>query len=274
MGHLMGQTSIRVINGIQYVGFLTIDMVTELGRMTVFLGKTLLHVFNLPLQPSRISNQVYFIGVKSLFIVCLVGIFTGMVLSLQLYKTLSKFGSEGVLGAAVARSLIMELGPVLASLMVAGRAGSSMAAELGIMRNSEQIDALDTMDINPIKFLVLPCLLASIIAMPLLTAIFDVIGIFGGYLIGVVLLGVDSGGFWNSMISKVDMNDIISGLIKPAVFGFVIAWISCYRGYYCDTLRGGGQGAKGVSLATTSAVVLSCVWILILDYVLTSFLFK
>lgn len=262
-----------VIGGITRLGDRALGIITGLGAFAGFLVLATCHIFTWPLKPRRWVQQVFFIGVKSLFVVCLVGIFTGMVLGLQGYKTLVEFGSESVLGAAVARSLIMELGPVLAALMVAGRAGSSMAAELGIMRISEQIDALDTMDINPVKFLVSPRILAGVIAVPLLTALFDVIGIFGGYLVGVELLGVDGGTFINSMKAAVSLSDVNSGLIKPTVFGFLIAGISCYRGFYCDTLPGGGQGAKGVGMATTSAVVQSSVVILVMDYVLTTFLF-
>jgi phospholipid/cholesterol/gamma-HCH transport system permease protein len=262
-----------VISRIEGIGAWAGASVAQIGHMFLFLMRGLSCVLTCRLKLSRTSDQVYFIGVKSLFVICLVGLFTGMVIALQLYKALVKFGAEGSLGAVVALSIIMELGPVLAALMVAGRAGSSMAAEIGIMRISEQIDALDTMDICPTQFLVSPRLVATILSVPLLTAIFDVIGIYGGYLVGVQLLGLDAATYWSSMASKVGLQDIISGLIKPAFFGLLIAWISCYRGYYCDSLPGGGQGSKGVSLATTSAVVLSSVWILVSDYVLTSFLF-
>ncbi len=261
------------MQGITKIGDWTLRAVTGLGAFASFVAVATLHVFTLPLKPGRMVQQLYFIGVKSLFVVCLVGLFTGMVLGLQGYKTLVEFGSESVLGAAVARSLVMELGPVLAALMVAGRAGSSMAAELGIMRISEQIDALDTMDVNPVKFLVSPRIVGAVVAVPLLTALFDVIGIFGGYLVGVKLLGVDGGTFVSSMKAAVSLHDVNSGLIKPTVFGFLVATISAYRGFYCDTLPGGGQGAKGVGMATTSAVVQSSVVILVADYVLTTFLF-
>lgn len=262
-----------VYSHIEKLGHHAIGIICELGSQVVFFSTAVFHIFTWPLKLHRIIQQLYFIGVKSLFVVCLVGIFTGMVLALQGYKTLVGFGSEGLLGAAVARSLIMELGPVLAALMVAGRAGSSMAAEIGIMRISEQIDALDTMDINPIKYLVSPRFAATVIAVPLLTAIFDVIGIFGGYLVGVQLLGVNQGIFFSSMTSAISMSDISSGLIKPLFFGFFIAAIGTYRGYYCDSLPGGGKGAKGVGMATTSAVVQTSVIVLVMDYVLTSFLF-
>ncbi len=261
------------ILAVNNLGRVSINAIGGLGHAGIFMLRGISGCICYPWGYTRFSDQLLFIGAKSVFVVALVGLFTGMVMSLQLYKTLVQFGAEGVLGAAVARSLILELAPVLASLVIAGRAGSAMAAELGIMRISEQIDALDTMDISPIKFLFTPRLLASILSFPLLTAIFNVVGIFGAYLIGVCLLGADNGIFWNSMISTIDMYDIICGLIKPLFFGFVTAWICCYRGYFCTTLRGGGQGAKAVGFATTSAVVISSVWILILDYILTSFMF-
>ena len=263
----------RAVRGVSYIGRSSINAIAGLGQAGVFMGRGIAHIFTYPWGYSRFSDQLLFIGAKSIFVVALVGLFTGMVMSLQLYKTLVQFGAEGVLGAAVARSLILELGPVLASLMIAGRAGSAMAAELGIMRISEQIDALDTMDISPVKFLFTPRLLAAFFSFPLLTGIFNLVGIFGGYLVGVLLLGADNGIFWHSMISKIDMQDITYGLIKPLCFGVITAWVCCYRGYFCTTLRRGGQGAKGVGLATTSAVVISSVWILVSDYILTSFMF-
>ena len=249
-----------------------INSIRELGRVALFGVSASAMIFIPPFKFRRVIENVYFIGVKSVFVVSLTGLFTGMVLGLQMYYTLTKFGSEGLLGAAVALSLVRELGPVLASLMVAGRAGSSIAANLGTMRISEQIDALDTMDINPVKFLISPRIAASIICMPLLTALFNVVGIFGGYLTGVMMLGVNSGIFVSSMESSVDMADVVCSLEKPLVFGFVIALISCYRGFHCDRLQSGVKGSEGVSLATTSSVVIASVLILVLDYVLTSFL--
>ncbi len=229
-------------------------------------------IFTRPLKFRRILEHLYFIGFLSVFVVSLTAFFTGMVLGLQGYNSLSKIGSEGLLGSTVALSLIRELGPVLAALMITGRAGSAIAANIGAMRVSEQIDALDTMDINPIKFLVSPRIVAALISVPLLTAIFDLVGIFGGYVSGVVMLGVSPGSFINSMLTYTDLNDVISGLVKPVFFGFAMATICCYRGFYCDTLRPGTRGAEAVSLATTSAVVTVSVVILVSDYVLTALL--
>lgn len=248
-----------------------LTLVQEMGRITLFFLESLILIFERPLQILKTVDQVYFIGMKSIFVICLTGAFTGMVLGLQGYYTLVQFGAEGLLGAAVALSLIRELGPVLTAIMVTARAGSAMAAEIGIMRISEQIDALDTMDINPIRFLVSPRLAASIISFPLLTAIFDVIGIFGGYISGSAILGINPSIYLHRVESSVVMGDIAGGFIKSLVFAIVVSTICCYNGYFTH-LRTEGFGAKGVSLSTTSAVVLSCVLVLVTDYILTSFL--
>jgi len=253
------------------LGRLTVSMIQEMGRIAIFFFKGFFLIFSFPLQISKIIQQVYFIGMKSVLVICLTGAFTGMVLGLQGYYTLVKFGSEGLLGAAVALSLIRELGPVLTAIMVIGRAGSAMAAEIGIMRISEQIDALETMDISPIRFLVSPRIAASLISFPLLTALFDVVGIIGGYISGSVLLGINKAIYFSRVESSVLMDDIIGGGIKSLVFAIVVSTICCFQGYYTHT-RAEGFGAKGVSLSTTSAVVTSCVMVLVVDYVLTSFL--
>ena len=253
------------------LGALAISPVRKMGKITIFFFIGFYHIFSYPFQIFKIIEQVYFIGMKSVFVICLTGGFTGMVLGLQGYYTLVKFGSEGLLGAAVALSLIREMGPVLTAIMVVGRAGSAMAAEIGIMRISEQIDALETMDINPIRFLFSHRMAAAIISFPLLTAMFNVIGILGGYLTGCLLLGINSGIYFSRVESSVVMKDVSGGFIKSLVFSIVVATICCYHGYYTHT-RTDAFGAKGVSLSTTSAVVNCCVVILIVDYVLTSFL--
>jgi phospholipid/cholesterol/gamma-HCH transport system permease protein len=249
--------------------FLTVQK--ELGGLAIFFLHGLAGIFSFPFQLRKILQQTYFIGVKSLSIIVLVALFTGMVLGLQGYYTLVKFGSEGLLGAAVALSLIRELGPTLTAIMIIGRAGSSMAAEIGIMRISEQIDALDTMDINPMRYLISPKFAAALISFPLLTAIFDVVGIIGGYIAGVLLLGINSGIYFYRIESSVEMVDVSGGFYKSIVFAVLVVAICCYQGYFTH-MRKEGFGAKGVSLATTSAVVFSCVAVLIADYVLTSFL--
>ncbi len=242
----------------------------ELGRITIFFLEGLIHIFY-PFRLYKLLEQLYFIGMKSVLVISLTGAFTGMVLGFQGYYTLVKFGSEGVLGTVVALTLIRELGPVLTAIMITGRAGSAMAAEIGIMRISEQIDALETMDINPVRYLFSPRLAASLISFPLLTALFDVVGIFGGYLTGSVLLGINPGIYLYRTEASVQMVDVNGGFIKAVVFGAVVVTTCCYQGYYTH-IREKGFGAKGVSFATTSAVVISSVLILATDYVLTSFL--
>jgi phospholipid/cholesterol/gamma-HCH transport system permease protein len=256
---------------ITLLGRFVIQPIDEIGRMTIFLLHGLIHMFSWPIQIGKIVEQVYFIGTKSIFVISLTGAFTGMVLGLQGYYTLVKFGSEGLLGAAVALTLIREMGPVLTAIMVIGRAGSAMAAEIGIMRISEQIDALETMDINPIRYLVSPRIAGSLISFPLLTALFDVIGIIGGYFTGSLLLGINPGIYFSRVESSVVMADITGGFIKSVVFAVIVVTVCCFQGYMTHT-RPEGFGSKGVSLSTTSAVVTSCVLILISDYVLTSFL--
>ncbi len=254
------------------LGELTLLYIQELGSIAIFFSKGFFLIFSLPLHLPRILQQIQFIGTKSIFVICLTGAFTGMVLGFQGYYSLVMFGSEGFLGSAVSLSLIRELGPVLAAIMVTGRAGSAMAAEIGIMRISEQIDALKTMNINPIRFLISPKIAAALISFPLLTALFDVIGIFGGYLTGSILLGITPEIYFSRAETSVLMKDINGGFIKSIFFAIIVVSICCYQGYYTHTRSEGGFGAKGVSLSTTNAVVHSCVIILVADYVLTSFL--
>ncbi len=238
--------------------------------MALFFGEGFCKIFRRK-QVREIINQVFYIGAKSTNIVMLIGLFTGMVLGLQLYYTLIKFGSEGVLGSVISLSIIRELGPVLTAIMITARAGSAMAAEIGILRISEQIDALYTMRIDPVRYIVSPRLAAAIISFPLLTAFFDLIGIIGGYLTGVLLLGVNEGAYFYRVQSYLDMVDIRGGFLKSLVFAVLVATICCYQGFFTH-LRTDSFGAKSVSLSTTSAVVMSCVMILVSDYVVTSFL--
>jgi phospholipid/cholesterol/gamma-HCH transport system permease protein len=247
--------------------------VNTAGRMGIFLLTSLLSIIKPPrFKISSVIKQIYIIGTLSVFVIIFTGAFTGMVLGLQGYNTLSKFGAEGLLGSAVALSLIRELGPVLSALMVTGRAGSAICAEIGIMRISEQIDALDCMAIDPHKFIMAPKFIAGIISMPLLTAIFDVIGIGGGYVVGVGLLGGNAGAFFSSMYDDVVFNDIYMGFVKSLCFGLLIVWICAAKGYFIHLERKGGFGAEGVSKVTTSAVVLTSVSILVVDYFITSIL--
>lgn len=254
-------------NPLASVGRAVLKQVQTMGRMAIFLGSTGLWAIRPPLKFRRIVSQVYFIGVKSSSIIVLTAAFSGMVLGLQGYYTLRKFGSEALLGPAVGLSLIRELGPVMAALMVTARAGSASAAEIGIMRITEQIDALEAMAVNPMKYLVVPKVIAGLIAIPLLTAIFDVVGIYGGYLVGVELLGVGAGTYFSEMRTMVEMSDIRGGFLKSLSFGLIVTWVCTYKGFYT------GYGAEGVGKATTEAVVLSSVLVLVWNYFMTAVLF-
>lgn len=253
---------------IRSIGARTLSVLLQMGRMFLFLLDVLLHCWLPPFRPRNLLKQIHFIGVRSLFVIALTAAFAGMVLGLQGFYTLSRFGSEGLLGPAVALSMIRELGPVLTALMVTGRAGSALTAELGIMRIREQLDALAAMGINPVKFLVVPRLEASLIAMPVLTAIFDVIGIWGGYAVSVQLLGLSSGTYFGAIESAVEPQDIWIGLVKSFSFGLIVAWVCTYQGYHAR------RGAEGVSQATTSAVVMSSVLVLVWDYFVTSVMLR
>ncbi|MBN2031945.1 MAG: ABC transporter permease [Deltaproteobacteria bacterium] len=253
---------------VRKLGESAIKALFRLGRMGIFLAKAFAFSVTPPVKLSLLIKQIQFIGFQSISVIFLTGAFTGMVLGYQGFNTLSRFGSDAFLGPMVGLSLIKEMGPVISALMVTGRAGSSITAEIGIMRISEQIDALELMGLNPYRYLIVPRLLAAIVCLPLLTAIFDVIGIFGGYLIGVKMLGLSSGVYFGEMVSYVEMGDILEGLIKSLNFGVIIAWVCCFKGFHTGFYT--GFGAEGVSKATTQAVVLSSVLILVWDYFLTS----
>jgi len=252
------------------LGSIVVRVVNNLGAATVFLTLALVNIFRSK-QIREIIGQVFYIGARSSGIVMLVGLFTGMVLGLQLFYTLAKVGSEGFLGSVVALSLIRELGPVLTAIMITARAGSAMTAEIGILRISEQIDALYTMRIDPVRYIVSPRIAAAIISFPLLTAFFDLIGILGGYFTGVLLLGGNSGTYFYRIYSYVELTDIRGGFTKSLVFAILVSTICCYEGYFTH-MRTDSYGSKSVGLSTTSAVALSCITILIADYVVTSFL--
>lgn len=248
------------------VGAWGISVIQEMGRMLLFVLSSFAWLTRPPLRFVQIVKQLHFIGYKSTFVVVLTAGFTGMVLALQGYYTLRKFGSEGLLGSAVALSMIRELGPVLAALMVTARAGSAMTAEIGIMRITEQIDALTVMALNPFRYLTAPSMLAGVITFPLMTALFDAVGIFGGYLVGVELLGLSEGTYFGEMQTFVDMKDVMLGFWKSVSFGILVTWVCTYKGFHV------GHGAEGVARATTQAVVLSSVLILVWDYFLGSVL--
>ena len=248
------------------LGRVVLDVVEALGRFGLFLAQAVAAALTPPFKLVRLLDRIHFIGFRSLTIVVLTGAFTGMVLGLQIFFTLSRFGSEAYLGPAVALSLIRELGPVLCAVFVTGLAGSALTAEIGIMKITEQIDALQVMALSPIRYLAVPALLAGLITFPLMVSIFDVVGIFGGYLVAVKLFGMSSGTYFGQIRAFLDTNDIWVGFWKAVVFGLVITWVACYKGFYV------GHGAEGVGRATTEAVVLASVLILVLDYLLGSVL--
>ena len=242
-----------------------------MGEISVFGSIALSRFFLQRHRLVKLTSAVHEIGVRCFPIVAIVGLFTGLVMGLQLYYTLVKFGAESALGTAVALSLIRELGPVLTALMIVGQAGSALASELGIQRNDEQIDALQTMSIDPLGYLVGPRLLAALICFPMLTAVFDLIGFLGGYVTGCLLLHVDGGVYWNRVFESVVWVDVQGGFIKSLVFGLVTIMICSYRGFNTHR-KASFPGVRGVSESATRAVVWSSVMVLALDYLITSFL--
>lgn len=247
-------------------------ILVDLGRMGIYLFRALIGIFRHPFRFQELMKQLNFIGGGSVAVIFFTALSSGMVLGLQGYYSLSKFGAEGALGSAVSLTLIMELGPILTALMVTGRAGSAVCAEIGIMRISEQIDALECMAIDPFRYLISPKFLAALISVPLLTAMFDIVGIFGGYVSGVLLMGVNPGAFYSGMERSVTNHDLNLGIIKSFVFALLLIWICSGRGYFVQSIRGAGFGAESVSRVTTQAVVFSSIAILIFDYLLTAIL--
>ncbi|MCK9240883.1 ABC transporter permease [Desulfocurvus sp.] len=243
-------------------GFL--EAVAESGRMALLLWEAAVSLVRPPWRVGLFFRQMEFVGVNSLFVVLLTSLFTGMVLALQTYHAFRLFSAEGLVGATVALSMTRELGPVITALMVTGRAGSAIAAEIGTMRVTEQVDALAVMAISPVQYLVTPRVVAGLVMLPLLTVVSDFVGILGGYLVGVKMLGINGGIFMNRIYELVELSDIYNGLAKAAVFGVILALVGCYKGFYTS------GGAEGVGRATTQAVVLASVLILASDYVLTS----
>jgi phospholipid/cholesterol/gamma-HCH transport system permease protein len=249
-----------------FLGRFTLYRIQMLGRSGIFIFTAILQAFVPPFRISRLIKEIEFIGSKSFLIVFVTALFTGMVLGLQGYYSLSQFGAEAALGVMVALSIIRELGPVLCALMVSGRAGSAITAEIGIMKITDQFPALEMMAVDPLKYVVSPKVVAGIISLPLLTAFFDLIGIAGGYLVGVKLLGVSEGAYIGKLAAAVTFRDIYGGIIKSLCFGLLITWIATFMGYTADATT------EGVSRATTNTVVLTSLSILIVDYILTSLL--
>jgi phospholipid/cholesterol/gamma-HCH transport system permease protein len=253
------------VNPIQDLGLRTVTLIAHLGRLTAFVAQIGRNAVRPPWRVQRLVDEVYDVGVLSLAIVCLSGATVGAVLGLQGYVTLSRFGAEGSLGAVVGLSLVRELGPVLTALLVTGRAGSAMAAEIASMVTTEQLDGLRMMSVDPIDFVVKPKALAMLIAMPMLNALFILFALFGGYLVGVQLLGVDGGTYISSMEGSINLEDDIAGtLLKSVIFGALVGMIATYRGYTSEPT------SAGVSAATTGTVVTGSVAILLFDYVITA----
>lgn len=244
------------------------NFLAGLGKAQFFLLRVLASLPSAVLRPRLVVQQLYSVGAMSLIIIVISGSFVGMVLALQAYHALVRFGAEESLGVLNALVIVRELGPVVTALLFAGRAGSALAAELGLMQATDQLSAMEMMAVDPVKRVVAPRFLAAILAMPLLTAIFGVmaIGVAGGHLIGVEVLGVDAGSYWSQIRSSVGVEDIRNMLFKGFVFGFAVAWIAVYQGYHCPPT------SEGVSRATTSTVVLSSLAILALDLILTAFM--
>ena len=252
----------------QHVGVTTLGVAERLGRGHLFLIHVLGGFPALMLRFGLVIKQMFSVGVLSLLIIAVSGLFVGMVLALQGYNTLVDFGVTESLGVMVALSLVRELGPVVAALLFAGRAGSALTAEIGLMKATEQLSAMEMMAVDPLHRVVAPRLLAGILAMPLLAAIFSAVGVMGGSFVGVGLLGVDEGAFWSQMQAKVDLyDDIANGVIKSMVFGFVVSWIAVFEGY--DTV----PTSEGVSRATTNTVVHGSLAVLGLDFILTALMF-
>jgi phospholipid/cholesterol/gamma-HCH transport system permease protein len=251
------------------LGNKTLSSFSKLGRGTFFLAHALSGAGEVALRPRLLLGQMYSVGVLTFPIITISGLFVGMVLGLQGYNILSDFGAEETLGVMVAASLVRELGPVVSALLFAGRAGSALTAEIGLMKATEQLSGMEMMAVDPVRRIIAPRFFAGFISMPLLAALFSMIGVLGGHMIGVGLLGVDDGAYWSQMQAKLDFaDDIVNGVIKSVVFGFVASWIALFEGY--DAV----PTSEGVSRATTRTVVNSAFSVLGLDFILTALMFN
>ena len=259
----------RIVEGIRGIGHRVVDSVWRLGYASRFFMLTLLKSGTSMRRFGLIVREVYFTGVLSLIIIIVSGLFVGMVLGLQGYETLQRYGAESAVGTMVALSLLRELGPVVSALLFASRAGSAITAEIGLMKATEQLSAMEMMAVDPIARVVAPRFWSGVISMPLLAGLFSAVGVFGGYLVAVVVIGVDEGSFWSQMQDAVDFRyDIVNGVIKTCVFGIAVTAIAVFEGYDASPT------AEGVSGATTRTVVTSSLAILGLDFILTSLMFR
>ena len=251
-----------------FVGRLAVDATWKLGEGALFLIRVLRSSAATAMRPRLLLDEIHFAGVLSLVIIVVSGLFVGLVLGLQGYETLKRYGSTGAVGTLVALSLVRELGPVVSALLFASRAGSAITAEIGIMKTTEQLTAMEMMGVDPHSRVIAPMFWGGVISMPILSAIFTAMGILGGYLITVVVIGVDSGAFWSQMQASVDFwGDVFNGIIKSCVFGIAVTVIAVFEGYFAHPT------AEGVSRAVTRTVVTSALAVLALDFILTAFMF-
>lgn len=258
-----------LLDKLQSIGHNSLSSVQRLGRGHVFLLQVLQAMQGMLFRPSLLIRQMYSVGVQTLLIIVVAGLFVGMVIALQAYNALVDFGAEDSVSVMVVLSLLRELGPVVTALLFAGRAGSALTAEIGLMKATEQLSGMEMMAVNPIERVIAPRFLAGFISMPLLAAIFSAVGVMGGYLVAIELLGLDAGAFWSQAVAKVDLyHDLGNGMIKSAVFGFVVVWIAVFEGYDCVPT------SEGLGRATTSTVVHSSLAVLGLDFVLTALMFN
>lgn len=257
-----------MLDTFQYLGRETLKSLRKLGRANFFLLHVLTGFSQLVQRPRLLIAQLYSVGVLSVLLITISGLFVGMVLALQGYNVLSDFGAEESLGVMVAASLVRELGPVVTALLFSGRAGSALTAEIGLMKATEQLSGMEMMAVDPIKRIMAPRFFAGLVSMPLLAGLFTAVGVIGGYFVGVGLLGVDQGPFWSQMQAKIDFyDDTVNGFIKSLVFGAVVTWIAVFEGY--DAI----PTAEGVSRATTRSVVYSAFAVLGSDFLLTALMF-
>jgi phospholipid/cholesterol/gamma-HCH transport system permease protein len=257
-----------MMDAVARLGKNTLDFLASFGRASQFLAGVLVGVPKPSVGLPLLLTQIYSVGVLSLVIVVVSGLFIGMVLGLQGYTILSDFGSESAIGQMIALTLVRELGPVVTALLFAGRAGSALTAEIGLMKATEQLSSMEMMGVDPLRRVIAPRLWAGFLSMPILALVFSMVGILGGMLVGVEWLGVFEGSFWGNMQASVDFrDDVLNGVIKSVVFGFVCAWIAVYQGYDCVPT------SAGISSATTKTVVYSSLAVLGLDFILTAVMF-
>jgi phospholipid/cholesterol/gamma-HCH transport system permease protein len=261
------QIATQAQNFCQIIGQMVLGVCSMVGKISFFMFDTVRHALTPPWYGSQILKQFLSIGFFSLAVVGMTALFSGMVIALQSYTGFARFNAEGAVANVVVLTITRELAPVLAGLMLAARVGASIAAEIGTMRVTEQIDALRTLNVNPIKYLVVPRVMAGVLMLPALVFIADIIGVMGGWLVGVYVLDFSSASYINQTVDFVQFNDVFSGLVKACIFGLIVTVMGCYHGY------NSGRGAQGVGLATTNAVVSSAILILIFNYVLTQALF-